>query len=112
MRNTSNESIQRLSDLARPRHRDAAWSEYINYSTPLFNEQNNKLYGSFPENKPTLREFITPSDVYFGISQTTPLEERPGNTTNSSSTLLQQMQFLQEEVRFTYFIMDRLFTTN
>ena len=29
----------------------------------LFNEENNKQYGSFSQNKPILREFITPSDV-------------------------------------------------
>ena len=42
-------------------------SEDINCSTSFFNEQNNKQYGSFSQNKPTLREFFTPSDVDFDI---------------------------------------------
>ena len=89
-------------------------SEDINCSTSLFNDQNNKQYGSFPQNKPTLREHIIPSDVDFDILQTTPLEERPGNITNSSFTgfLLQQIEFMREEARFKNFIIERLFTTN
>ena len=59
-------------------------SEDVNCSTSLFNEQNNKQYGSFSQNKQTLREFITPSDFDFEIAQATPLEERLGNITNSS----------------------------
>ena len=89
-------------------------SEDKNCSTSLFNDQNNKQYGSFPQNKPTLREHIIPSDVDFDIVQTTPLEERPGNITNSSFTgfLLQQIEFMREEARFKNFIIERLFTTN
>ena len=83
-------------------------SEDINCSTSLFNDQNNKQYGSFPQNKLTLREHIIPSEVDFDIVQTTPLEERPGNITNSSFTgfLLQQIEFMREEARFKNFIID------
>ena len=56
------------------------------YVKVLFNKQNNKQYGSFSQNKPTLREFITSSDADFDIVQATLLEERPGNIRNSSFT--------------------------
>ena len=42
----------------------------------LSNEQNNKQYGWFSQNKPTLREFITLFDVDFGIVQATHLWKR------------------------------------
>ena len=51
-------------------------SEDINCSRSLFNEQNNKKYGSFSQNKPTLREFITPPNADLDIAQATHLEER------------------------------------
>ena len=53
---------------------------------------------------------MTPSDVGFA----TPLEERPGNITDSSFTglLLQKMGFIQEETKFKNYIIERLFTTN
>ena len=60
--------------------------EDVYCSTSLCNERNNKQYGSLSQNKPTLREFITPSDVEFDIAQPTPLEERPVNITNSCLT--------------------------
>ena len=34
-------------------------NEDINCSRPLFNEENNKQYGSFSQNNPMLGEFIT-----------------------------------------------------
>ena len=113
MRNTSIGSFQRLSDLVR--QTQECCSEDINCSTSLFNEQNNKKYGSFSQNKPTLRDFITPSDVDFDIHYASnTLEERPGNITNSSFTgfLLQQMELMREEARFKNFVIERLFTTN
>ena len=61
-------------------------SEDINCSMSPFNDQNNKQHGSFSQNKPTLREFINPSDIALDIAQATPLGERPGNITNSSLT--------------------------
>ena len=89
-------------------------SEDINCSTSLFNDQNNKQYGSFSQNEPTLREFINPSDIDFDIAQATPLGERPGNITNSIFTgfLLQQMEFMREDAKFKNYIIERLFITN
>ena len=51
-------------------------NEDINCSSSLFNEQNNKQYGWFSQNKPTLREFITLFDVDFDIVQATYLWKR------------------------------------
>ena len=45
----------------------------INCSTSLFNKKNNKQYGSFSQNNPTLREFFTPFYADFDITQPTPL---------------------------------------
>ena len=43
----------------------------VNSSTSLFKLQNSKQYGLFAQNKLTLREFITMSDVDFDIAQPT-----------------------------------------
>ena len=52
--------------------------------------------------------------LIFDTAQATPLEERPGNITNSSFTgfLLQQVEFRREEAKFKNFIIESLFNTN
>ena len=90
-------------------------NEDINCSTPLLNEQKNKQHESFSQNNPTLREFITLSDVVFHIAKPRYLEKRPENITNFSITvffLLPKIEFMRSKSRFKNSFKKRLYTLN